>query len=430
MASPAIQPAAVVTSVMFTQEEMVSEHSPVVRAPATGHRWWAVPLAVLGVGLAVAPLVFSFIPSSALIDKPHCTAYDESDPLVCVSTEPQAVRYALVPADAEPVEPRLEITGLPTYDTAGQIYFVTITEPNISVLDWFVTRDNDGARLRSEQEKNPNNESRTTMIQAGQRQMRTAKDNAVYVALKAAGLPVEITPGEVIIDFLLCLEANADGTECLEYSPADDVLDPGDVLTKVNGEKLQIVDDLARALSGVTAGDMVEVEFERNGTAMTGRIETILAPGEDVPRTIIGFRPIDTTTITLPEGLEVDIDTDSIGGPSAGLAFALTLIDELTEGDLMGGQRVAVTGTIDVEGNVGAIGGLNSKASAVRQVGVEYFLVPASQEGQRYPDNLAGARDAVAGEVEIIPVATLQEALDALVRLGGDPVRLASLPEG
>jgi PDZ domain-containing protein len=174
----------------------------------------------------------------------------------------------------------------------------------------------------------------------------------------------------------------------------------------------------------------VEVEFERNGQAMTGKIETILAPGEDVPRTIIGFRPIDTTTITLPEGLSVDIDTDSIGGPSAGLAFALTLIDELTEGDLMGGQNVAVTGTIDVEGNVGAIGGLNSKASAVRQVGVKYFLVPAGQEGQRYPDNLAGARDAVDGEVEIIPVATLQEALDALVRIGGDPVRLADPPEG
>ncbi|MEQ1702035.1 MAG: S16 family serine protease [Ilumatobacteraceae bacterium] len=400
-----------------------------VRAPAARNRAWAVPLAVLGLSLAVAPLVFSFLPSSAFVDKTHCNKYDDTPAQECIDSEQQAVRYALVPADAEPVEPRLNITGVPTYDTAGQIYFVTITEPPITMLDWFVTRDNDAARFRSEQEKNPNTESRQTIIQAGQRQMRTAKDNAIYVALKAAGLPVEITQGEVIVDYLLCLEANEEQTQCLEYSPADELLDSGDVLKKVNGEELQIVDDVSRALKGVEPGEKVEVEFERNGEPMSGEVETIASPGEEPQRTIIGFRPIDTTTVTLPDGLNIDIDTDTIGGPSAGLAFTLTLIDELTDGDLMGGKKVAVTGTIDFEGNVGAIGGLNSKASAVRQVGVQYFIVPASQDGQQYPDNIQGALDAVDGEVEIIPVATLQEALDALVRIGGDPVQLADLPD-
>lgn len=414
---------------MFTQQEMVPELRPAVRAPGARHRWWAVPAAVLGLALAAAPLVLSFLPSSVVVEKSHCNEFDDSTPRKCIDSEQQAVRYALVPADAEAVEPRLSITGVPTYDTAGQIYFVTITEPSINVLDWFVTRDNDAARLRSEQEKNPNNESRQTIIQAGQRQMRTAKDNAIYVALKAAGLPVEITPGEVIVDFLLCLEANEEETECVEFSPADEVLNPGDVLKKVNGEELQIVDDVSRALEGVEPGERVEVEFERNGEPMSGVVETIAAPGEEPERTIIGFRPIDTTTVTLPDGLNIDIDTDTIGGPSAGLAFTLTLIDELTEGDLMGGQKVAVTGTIDFEGNVGAIGGLNSKASAVLQVGVKYFLVPAGQEGQAYPDNIQGALDAVDGEVEIIPVATLQEALDALVRIGGDPVVFADQPD-
>ena len=425
MASPAIQPAAVVTSVMFTQQEMVSEQAPAVRAPGARHRRWALPTAGLGLVLAIAPLVFSFLPSSLFVDKAHCNKYDENDPLQCVDSEQQAVRYALVPADAEPVEPLVNITGVPTYDTDGQIYFVTITEPPITMLDWFVTRDNDAARFRSTEEKYPNGESRQQVFQQGQRQMRTAKDNAVYVALKAAGLPVEVTPGEVIVDFLLCLELNADESDCATYSPADQLLDPGDVLKKVNGEELQIVDDVTRALKGVRSGEMVEVEFERNGEAMSGEVETIAAPGEEPQRTIIGFRPIDTTTITLPEGLNIDIATGDIGGPSAGLAFTLTLIDELTDGDLLGGQKVAVTGEIDFEGNVGAIGGLNSKASAVRQVGVRYFLVPASQDGQRYPDNIQGALDAVDGEVEIIPVATLQEALDALVRIGGDPVQLA-----
>ena len=124
----------------------------------------------------------------------------------------------------------------------------------------------------------------------------------------------------------------------------------------------------------------------------------------------------DTRSVHLP--FEIGIDTGEIGGPSAGLAFTLALNDELTPGNLLGGTDVAVTGTIDLNGDVGAIGGLVQKASAVRQAGLHHFLVPASQSAQ----NLADAR-AVAGDgVEIIPVATVDEALAALARLGGDPI--------
>jgi len=427
MARPAIQPAAVVTSVMFTQEEMVPELAPAVRAPRSSHRWWAVPLAVLGFAAAAAPIVFSFIPSTVFIEKSRCREFDNSDPPVCVQPTTEAVEFAMVPADAEPVESRMAITGAPTFDTAGQVYFVTITQPNISMVDWFVTRNNDASRFMSYHDKY-GDQSQAQLIQAGQRQMRSAKDNAMYVALKAAGYPVELTSGDVIVDFLLCLEPNADGTECLKFSPADDLLDAGDVLKKVNGVDISIIDDLPLALKDVKPGQKIDVEFERDGKEMSGQIETILSPGEDPPRTIIGFRPIDTTTVALPEGIDVEIDTDSIGGPSAGLAFTLTLIDELTEGDLMGGQRVAVTGTVDVEGKVGAIGGLNSKASAVQQIGVKYFLVPTSQDQQGPNDRVAAARKVVGADVEIIPVATVEEALAALERIGGDPVKLVNPP--
>jgi PDZ domain-containing protein len=395
------------------------------RRPSTRHRWWAIPLACLGVLVAILPMVFSFVPSTTFVDKSRCTEFDtDVSPAVCVSRVDEAVEFALVPASAEPVEPRMEITGAPTYDTSGQIYFVTIREPNISMLDWFVTRDNDAARFFSHRDKY-GDQTPQQLTQSGQQQMRSAKDNAMYVALKAAGYPVELQPGEVIIDYLLCLKANEAQTECLEYSPADELLDPGDVLTKVDGKPVKTVEDLAPIMKDIEPGASIEVEFTRNGEAMSGTIKTITAPGEDPARTIIGFRPIDTTTVKLPEGIDVEIDTNQIGGPSAGLAFTLTLIDELTEGDLMGGQKVAVTGTIDLDGNVGAIGGLNSKASAVQQVGVKYFLVPTNQ-GEDGLDGIAHAREVVGDDVEIIPVATLQEALDALVRIGGDPVRLVT----
>ena len=399
------------------------EPVPQLAAPSRKHRLWAFPLAALGAIAVVAPLVATLVPSTAFVEKSRCTEFDttsEVSPPPCLVEVKEAVEFALVPADAEPVLPRLDIAGVPTYEPAGHVYFITVRQPPITMLDWFVTRENKAARFYSYRDKY-GDQTEDQLIQSGQRQMRSAKDNAMYVALKAAGYDVTIKQGDVIVDFLLCLVANDAGTECLEFSPADALLDPGDVLKKVDGVDITIIDDLAQILTEIEAGEVIEIEFERGGVAMSGEIETILAPGEDPPRTIIGFRPIDTTTVSLPSGLSVLFKTDSIGGPSAGLAFTLALIDALTEGDLTGGLDVAVTGTIDVEGNVGAIGGLNSKASAVQQVGVKYLLVPVNQ-GEGGTDGIDRAREVVGDDVEIIPVATLQEALDALVRLGGDPV--------
>ena len=222
-------------------------------------------------------------------------------------------------------------------------------------------------------------------------------------------------PGEVVVEQVLCLED--DGRVCTKWAPADENLDPGDKLLRAEGQELRTVDDLVEVLADNEPGDTVELEIERAGEdgPRTVEVELIDAPG-DPGRTIVGFMPFDTTSVRLP--FEMDIDTGRIGGPSAGLAFTLTLIDELSEGNLTGGGNVAVTGTIGLDGEVGAIGGLPQKVSAVRQVGVEHFLVPASQS----ESSMARAREVAGDDVELIPVATLDEALAALERLGGDPV--------
>ena len=177
------------------------------------------------------------------------------------------------------------------------------------------------------------------------------------------------------------------------------MLDPGDKLLKVDGTSLSVVDDLAPILAKHKPGDTVTIEYERDGETSSGEIELIASPDEP-ERTIIGFLPSDTATVNLPFD-SIDIDTESIGGPSAGLAFTLTLIDELTDGELTGGKRVAVTGTINIDAEVGAIGGLVSKASAVQQSGAKYFIVPTSQ-GEA---DIAEARLVAGDAVEIIPVA-------------------------
>jgi PDZ domain-containing protein len=326
------------------------------------------------------------------------------------------VQFAIAPADAQPVEPRLKIQGPPTYESKGQILFVTVRSPELSILEWWVGRHNPAVSEKSYADLYAT-ETPQQQTSRGQRDMRTAKETAEYVALHRLGFDAKLTPGEVVIDQLVCLEASDDGRTCAKFAPSDQLLDPGDTLLKVDGTSLSVVDDLAPILATHKPGDKVEIDYERDGKPGSGEVQLIASP-DDPERTIIGFIPTDTATVTLPSDVSINIDTESIGGPSAGLAFTLTMIDELSEGDLLGGKRVAVTGTIDINANVGAIGGLTSKASAVMQSGAKYFLVPTSQGDE----DIAKAREVVGDKVEIIPVATLEEALAVLARIGGDPV--------
>jgi Lon-like protease len=239
------------------------------------------------------------------------------------------------------------------------------------------------------------------------------------VALTTVGYDAEISPGEVIVQEVLCEEVADDGS-CARWYPSDEQIDPADRILAVDGEPIGSVEDLAALLAEREPGDTVELRIDRPDVGeLTVEVELSSAP-DDPNRTIIGFIPFDTRVVELP--FEVDIETAQIGGPSAGLAFTLALIDELTPGDLTGGLDVAVTGTIGLDGSVGPIGSLDQKINAVHQHGVRYFIVPASQAELATPEARQRLDAAGRGDVEIIPVATLDEALAALERLGGDPV--------
>jgi PDZ domain-containing protein len=384
-----------------------------VRSLSRRHLFWAIPLAVIGFVAVAAIAVAAVLPSTLVASKRDCVARNASG--VCTEKGPkEKVQFAIVPADAQPVEPRLKIEGPPTYDSNGQVLFVTVRSPELSILQWWVGRENPAVDPKSYADLYAT-ETPQQQTTRGQRDMRTAKETAEFVALQRLGFDAKLTPGDVIIDELVCLKASDDGRTCLKTAPSDDVLNPGDKLLKVDGTPLHVVDDLAAILAKHKPGDKVEVEYERDGKTGTGEIQLIASPDEP-DRTIVGFLPSDTATVSLPSDVKISIDTESIGGPSAGLAFTLTLIDQLSPGDLLGGKRIAVTGTMNIKGQVGAIGGLSSKASAVLQSGAKYFLVPTAQ-GEA---DIAKAREVVGDAVEIIPVATLDEALAALKRIGGD----------
>lgn len=401
MASPAIQAEAVVSSLTDTQDEMLTTPPPAVRAPRAIHRAWALPLTVV-----------AFVATTALL-----LASVLSADLVATNGQGVDAPFALVPADAQPVEPRISFDAVERYPANGEVLFVTIRQPEVTLLDHFIGRDQlEVQPLSYEQRYGVQTPSQQQTFNA--QMMRTAKETAEYVALSYLGYPAKLVLGAVIVNNLVCLEWNEAGTKCVKFPPSDGLLDPGDKLLKVDGVPLEVLDDLDPILAKHKPGDTVGIELDRPGEGTkTGEVELIASP-TDPTRTIIGFQPFDTSTADIP--FDVGIDSGEIGGPSAGLAFTLTLLDELTPGELTGGNKIAVTGTISINGDVGAIGGLGSKTSAVKQMGASVFIVPTSQ-GE---DDIAKARAIAGDDLRIIPVANVQEALEALAAIGGNGLEL------
>ena len=381
-----------------TQDETVIGDEPVMVSPSRRHRWWAAPLAVVGVAVPLAALVTN----SIVVD-----------------------HWSFGPGSASAVGDRLEFESLPDgvreYESRGALFFVTVTGSRLNVLQHVLGRADDDLRILSRRQRfgdaKPTQEREIDL-----QRMRDAKDIAEYVAYRRLGFDASLRPGELVVAQVLCLNGERiNDTKCDTPAPAAEFLERGATITAVDGTPTPTLEDLGPLMEGRRPGEPVTVRFRppRSESEKEATFRTFSTPAEP-DRALIGFAAHDTYSVELP--FRALIDTDAIGGPSAGLAFTLTLIDRLTEGSLTGGRRVAVTGTIREDGTVGAIGGLRQKTVAVRQAGVRYFIVPTEQ-GDDGIDGLAGARAEAGSSVEIIAVATLDDALKALERLGGSPVR-------
>lgn len=247
----------------------------------------------------------------------------------------------------------------------------------------------------------------------GYQAMVGSKQIAEYVAAKALGLEARLVQGKVVIEELVCDNKPATNSAC-------DILDLGDTITALDGDSTPTLVELAEIMQGRKPGETLTVTVIPTGqsdqTKTVNRTVTLMEDPDTKGRAIIGIVPADTRTVDLP--FKVGISTSDIGGPSAGLAFTIAILDELSPGNLTGRGKVAATGTINEDATVGAIGALVQKAVAVRDAGVTLFLVPSAQPAAE----LAEARRAAGSKVKIVPVATLAEALAALEANGGDPL--------
>lgn len=335
---------------------------------------------------------------------------------VCVALLWPIQRYQSAPGRAFDVVSRLRISGTdrPLYEPATGIRFVTALGSGLTPLQAFMAWvDPYVDVLTCEERFGECDPERARQIQLGV--MATAKEIAEYAAMTYLGIPAELIEGPAQV-------AGFDADLCPSNAPAQRacrLLEVGDVITSVDigtgPVAIEKVSQLSEVLAEARPGDNAELSVV-SITEPTKRrtvVVELLASPDDPQRALIGFNPRDTRTVSLP--FDVEIDTESIRGPSAGLSFALALIDVLTPGDLGPTAGVAATGTLDAAGNVGPIGSLVQKVIAVKQSGLHYLVVPLAQ-GE---DEIEKARRAGGAEVEVIAVATLDEAVQAVAELSG-----------
>ncbi|MEQ8841995.1 MAG: S16 family serine protease [Acidimicrobiales bacterium] len=303
------------------------------------------------------------------------------------------------PGSANPTATRVSIAADGLDDPDGSILFTTVQlDTSISVFDWLSSEVDDDIDLRRRSDvlgDRTDVDNREINLEM----MQVSKDNAVVAALEYLGIPVFDETG-------LGIDTVRDD------GPAQGVLVAGDVIVAVDGVPITGFASLQDVLATAAPGDVGVITVEKFDTLERRVVE--LAWGEHPDRpgdAYIGVNIVPRQE-ELPLPFEVEIDSGSIGGPSAGLAFSLTILDLLTDGDLTGGLDVAVTGTIAIDGTVGPVGGSGQKAAAARDAGAAAFIVPLDMVPIAAPH---------AGDMPVIGVSTLEEALGVLADLGGDP---------
>jgi PDZ domain-containing protein len=300
--------------------------------------------------------------------------------------------YIFLPDQAHPVDPLVDVQG-GHRPRDGGIYFVDIFVRKASLLERLWPGIHEGAELVPTSALLAPGVSERQRVAADQREMTRSQQIAAAVALRAAGYRVKATPTGALIE------------QVASDAPAAGKLLPTDVVVAAAHKRVRSPADLRRIVGRLRPGQRVALGVRRGRALLQVVVRTIADPHQP-GRSIIGVFVEQAAFIKLP--LRVTINAGSVGGPSAGLAFALDVLEQLGK-DIDHGRRVAATGQIELDGSVTAVGGLKQKTIGVRRSGIRFFLVPAG-------DNAAEAQRYAHG-VRIVPVHSFRQALRSLATL-------------
>jgi PDZ domain-containing protein len=319
-------------------------------------------------------------------------------PYVVLSPGPVADTLGAVPTgegrDGQSGQPVIQISGIETEPASGHLYLTTVAltpgdcnaHPRLldAIRSWFSAHET----VEPHQVQCPPGQSSEEVHQQGAAQMSRSQTNAIIAAMTELGYHAT---GRVVV-----VESVTAGL------PAASVIEPNDVVLSANGKPISRPQQLVNAVQALKPGDEVSLVLNRGGTRRAFQVRTAKGPnGESRLGITIAARPTFN-------GIDISIglDPEVIGGPSAGAALALGIIDKLTPGGLTGGRTIAGTGTIDKQGKVGPIGGIQQKVAAAVSAGATVFFAPANE--------CAEAKAAAPSTLTLISVKTLHDAVTAL----------------
>lgn len=315
--------------------------------------------------------------------------------LIALYLIPSDNYYVFVPDRAHALGPLVKVQGRTPPKSDGGIYFVDVRFRKARLLEDLLNRP-----LASGATLEPTRAVLGTATEKQQRkidlnQMAQSQETAAALALKRLGYRVKITLPTLVIS---AVERGV---------PAAKILRPRDRLLAVDGAPVHTVGRLRQLLDAISPGRRIRLRIARRGAARTVAVRTVADP-TDRARSVVGIFVGEEGGIVGKLPLKVNIDTSGVGGPSAGLAFALDLM-ELFGKNVDRGYHVAATGELELDGTVVPIGAVKQKTIGAREAGVDVFLVPSGSNAREARKYAKGLR--------IIPVNSFPQALSALAKL-------------
>ena len=305
----------------------------------------------------------------------------------------------LLPASAQSVDPQIYVANHPPQSGRGRLFMTFVDEPDANLLLSLFARLDPDASVESL----PPGYSQAQSIQQGKADMLSSEQTAELVALCQLGYKNLCSGGIQVI-------------KIESYSKVGTALQTNDIITAVDGTAVNSADGLRAALDAKGIGAHVVLKLLRGTKPLTTTV--LLARSPDQPyHAVLGIVIETAPPLSLPKNLPVDIKINpgNIGGPSAGLMFTIGVLNRLSPTDLTHGHQIAGTGTISLDGTVGAIGGVKQKVIGAQWAGAQYFFVPCSY------GNYSDAQKAVGKKMMLVPVNTLSDALNFLKALATNP---------
>ncbi|MBF0708333.1 PDZ domain-containing protein [Alkalihalobacillus hwajinpoensis] len=310
--------------------------------------------------------------------------------------------YVTTPGEARVLDEVINVEG--GSQDGGEFMLTTVRVGEANLVQYIWAQFNEYHELIAEDLIKREGESDDEYHQRQLDVMANSQTSATIVAYEAAKKEIKITKNGVLV------------TGIIEGMPADGKLELGDLIVEVEGKRIEETEQLLDELGSYEESDTVNMTIKRGDQEKQielGFSKFPKAYGTEDDKVGVGITgPVTATSIETDPS--ININTDEIGGPSAGLMFTLEIYNQLTKEDWTKGYDIAGTGTINESGEVGPIGGIKQKIVAADGSGAEIFFAPVAHSN--YDDAMEAAED-IDTDMKIVPVETFQDAIDYLKQL-------------